>query len=213
MCLRRCALAVFPLVVLMGSGCAPIADTAVAAVPKDGELAAPRDYRSWPKFLSAIQRPDAKQVREIYMNPVATAGTYASGFPNGTIFVMENYAAVLNPDGTVKPGPDGKLIRGELMRVFVMGKNPRWGDSAPPGLKNGDWIYSSFLANGDKAPESTAACRSCHLPLDKKDFVQRYDEYFGKATASAAHIELRMLAQLAASRATLRTPIDVAAVP
>jgi len=26
----------------------------------DGELAIPADYKSWPKFLSAVQRPDAK---------------------------------------------------------------------------------------------------------------------------------------------------------
>ena len=41
----------------------------------DGELAVPADYKSWPKFLSAVQRPDAKQVREIYMNTAATTGT------------------------------------------------------------------------------------------------------------------------------------------
>jgi hypothetical protein len=48
-------------------GCATTAPPPV----KDGELAVPADYKSWPKFLSAVQRPDAKQVREIYMNPVA----------------------------------------------------------------------------------------------------------------------------------------------
>jgi len=32
---------------------------------KDGELAVPAGYQSWSKFLSAVQRPDARQVREI----------------------------------------------------------------------------------------------------------------------------------------------------
>ena len=64
----------------------------------DGELAVPADYKSWPKFLSAVQRPDAKQVREIYMNPTGAAGSAAAGFGNGTVFVMENYAAKANPD-------------------------------------------------------------------------------------------------------------------
>ena len=49
------------------------------------ELAVPADYRSWPKFLSAVQRPDAKQVREIYMNPTAASATAAGGFPQGTV--------------------------------------------------------------------------------------------------------------------------------
>ncbi len=162
----------------------PVAPTAAVTQLKDGELAVPANYRSWPKFLSAVQRPDAKQVREIYMNTVATGGTAANGFPNGTVFVMENYAAAVNHDGTLKQGAGGKLVKGELLRVFVMGKDKGWGASAPEGLKNGDWIYGAYLANGEHAPDSTLACRACHLPLTaSKDFVQRYDEYFAKAAA------------------------------
>ena len=165
-------------------GCAPMSSTAPVAQLKDGELAVPANYRSWPKFLSEVQRPDAKQVREIYMNTSATTGTAAKGFPNGTVFVMENYAAVANPDGTLKQGADGKLVKGDLLRVFVMGKNEGWGLSAPEGLKNGDWIYAAYMAGGEKAADSTRTCRACHLPLTaSKDFVHRYDEYFAKASA------------------------------
>jgi hemoglobin len=42
---------------------------------KDGELPVPANYKSWPKFLSAVQRPDVKQVREIYMNTAAQRAT------------------------------------------------------------------------------------------------------------------------------------------
>lgn len=164
------------------AGCAPMTPLAPVAQLKDGELAVPANYRSWPKFLSAVQRPDAKQVREIYMNTVAAGGTAAKGFPNGTVFVMENFAAAANPDGTQKQGADGALVKGELLRVFVMGKNEGWGASAPEGLKNGDWIYAGYLANGEKSADSTLTCRACHLPLSaNKDFVHRYDEYFARA--------------------------------
>ena len=178
---RVLALAVSALVL---AACSSITPQAPVAQLKDGELAVPAGYKSWPKFLSAIQRPDAKQVREIYMNPAATAGTAAKGFPNGTVFVMENFAAAENADGTLRQGPDGKLVKAALLRVFVMGKNEGWGASAPDGLKNGDWIYAAWLASGEKAPDSPLACRACHLPLTaSKDFVHRYDEYFSKATA------------------------------
>jgi len=160
-----------------------MATKAPVAVMKDGELAVPADYKSWPKFLSAIQRPDAKQVREIYMNPLSTAATAAKGFPNGTVFVMENYAAAASADGTLQTGPDGKLVKGALLRVFVMGKNEGWGASAPEGLKNGDWIYAAYLPTGAPAPEPATACRACHLPLADKDFVHRYDQYFSKPAA------------------------------
>ena len=144
----------------------------------DGELAVPAGYQSWPKFLSAVQRPDAKQVREIYMNPTGAKATAAGGFANGTVLVMENYAAAANPDGTLQTGPDGKLVKGNLLRVFVMGKGEGWGQATIEPLRNGNWVYASYLANGQKGPEDTAACRACHLPLKDKDFVPRYDEHF-----------------------------------
>ena len=163
------------------AGCSPMKSAAPVAPLKDGELAVPAGYKAWPKFLSAVQRPDAKQVREIYMNPVATAGAAAKGFPNGSVFVMENYAAKVDGAGAPVQDADGKLVKGDLLRVFVMGKNEGWGQSAPEGLKNGDWIYAAYMANGDKSADPIVACRACHLPLTaSKDFVHRYDEYFSK---------------------------------
>lgn len=160
------------------AGCALWPGAAPTAL-NDGELKLPADYKSWPKFLSAVQRPDAKQVREIYMNPVArNGGTAAKGFPNGSVFVMENYSVVTNPDGSVKLDAGGKLIKDKLVAVFVQGKNPGWGDKANPALLNGNWIYSSYTPTGEKGTQDTNTCRACHLPLTSKDFVHRYDEYF-----------------------------------
>lgn len=150
------------------------------APPRDGELAIPADYKSWPKFLTAVQRPDAKQVREIYMDPASRRASAAAGFANGTTFVMENYAARTRPDGTLETGPDGKLVKGELLRVFVMGKNEGWGRDVAEPLRNGSWVYAAWLANGQKAPEDTNTCRACHLPLASKDFIHRYDEHFAR---------------------------------
>jgi hemoglobin len=144
----------------------------------DGQLAVPADYKRWPKFLSAVQRPDAKQVREIYMNPEARSATAAGGFANGTVFVMENYAAQAAPDGSLATGPDGKLVKGNLLKVFVMGKGPGWGQGAPENLRNGNWVYGAYLPNGQPSGDDLATCRACHLPLAGKDFVHRYDEHF-----------------------------------
>jgi hemoglobin len=145
---------------------------------KDGELLVPADYKSWPKFLSAVQRPEAKQVREIYMNTVGRDATASSGFGHGTVFVMENYAARARADGTLETGPDGKLVKGDLLRVFVMGKDAGWGADVIEPLRNGNWVYSAWLPNGQKAPDDTNTCRACHLPHAGKDFVHRYDEHF-----------------------------------
>ena len=139
---------------------------------KDNELALPADYKSWPKFLSNIQRADNKQVREIYINRPGTATARGAAFPNGTVFVMEIHKA--------NPGADGRLEKGELAKIFVMGKNPGWGAAVSPAeLRTGDWIYSAYKADGQTpSSDDIAQCRACHLPLAKQDFVHRYDEYF-----------------------------------
>ncbi len=147
---------------------------------KDGEMAMPANYKSWPVFLAAIDRPDVKQVREIYINQIGAKATPGGQFADGTVSVMELYKAKTEADGAVMKSADGKLIKGDLLKVFVMGKGKGWGASAPEGLKNGDWIYSAYLADGKVAPDPVAACRGCHLPLADKDFVHRYDEYFQK---------------------------------
>ena len=67
-----------------------------------------------------------------------------------------------------------------------MGKNAGWGQGVAEPLRNGNWVYASYLANGQKGPDDLATCRACHLPLASKDFVHRYDEHFAQKS-SAAH--------------------------
>lgn len=150
------------------------------APPKDGMLPLPTDYKAWPKFLSAVQRPDAKQVRDLYVNPKGAEASLGQEFPNGTIFVMENYKAKEKADGTLEIGPDGKLVKGDLAKVFVMGKGKGWGQDVPDNVKTGAWVFSAYGPDGKPLAEDFNKCRTCHVPQEKKDFVHRYDEYFEK---------------------------------
>jgi hemoglobin len=152
---------------------------AMTAAGPDGTLALPGDYRSWPKFLMEIPKADTKQVRDIYINSAGARTSAGQAFPNGSVMVMEIYKAKMDGDKPVT-GMDGKLVKGELAKVFVMGKNQGWGDKVPENLKNGDWIYSAYDAAGKPLAEDFTKCRACHAPLAQKDFVHRYDEYFEK---------------------------------
>jgi len=148
---------------------------------KDGEAMIPADYKSWPKMLSAVQRPDAKQVREMYIDPKGNQTKAGDAFPYGTVMVMENYAAVVKSDGSLETGADGKLVKGNMVRIFVMEKAKGAGQDVPEALRNGEWVYAAYTPDGKKTDDSYAPCRACHLPLGaSKDYVQRYDEYFTK---------------------------------
>ena len=149
----------------------------MAAMPADGGVPLPAEYKSWPKFLSYVQKPDNKQVREVYINPTGAKTMQGQNFPNGTAMVMEIYKAKTDGDQLVKD-MDGKLIKGDLAKVFVMGKNEGWGQGVPDNLKNGSWLYAAYGPDGAKLMEDFGECRACHQPQFKKDFVHKYDEYF-----------------------------------
>jgi hypothetical protein len=147
---------------------------------EDGEIPFPTGYQSWPKFLSEVQRPDVKQVREIYVNPVGYKTRAGDAYAQGSAFVMENWAVQTAADGTPLTAPDGKLVKDRIAKVFVMQKGPGYGANVSKDLKNGDWVYSSFDNIGGRIAEQFNTCRTCHVPLASKDFVWRYDEHFAQ---------------------------------
>lgn len=159
------------------------AETGSAPVKlKDGEPALPVAYRNGPKFLSEIQRPDIKQVRELFINAVGAATKAGQPFPNGTVMVMELYKVKLDGETPVI-GPDGKLMKGDLAKIFVMEKGEGWGQEVPENLRTGHWVFAAYGPDGKALSEDFSKCRGCHAPLTMKDFVPRYDEYFEKRVA------------------------------
>jgi hemoglobin len=153
---------------------------AAGSAPKDGELQLPSDYKSWTKFLVNIDKEANKQVRDIYINPTGAKNQAGKDFANGTMMAMELYKAKENPDGTLQKTPEGRLVKGNLAKVFLMGKGEGWGGGQPDNLKNGAWVYSASSPDGKLLAEDFTKCRACHAPLAMKDFVHRYDEYFEK---------------------------------
>lgn len=147
-----------------------------ASVPKDGELALPGEYKSWPVFLKEVQKPDG--IRDLYVNPVGARTAQGQMFPNGTQFVMEIYSATKAADGSVEKDAAGKLVKARLAKVFVMGKGEGWGQYVPDDIKTGAWVCAAYGPDGQPLKANFAECRACHVPLAQKDFVHRYDEYF-----------------------------------
>lgn len=156
-----------------------VARRSLRLMPKDGELAFPSNYKSYPTFFAAIQKPNA--VRDVYINKTGANAQQGQQFANGSILVMEIHKAQKGADGNFAKGSDGKLIKAGLVKVFVMQKGHGWGKHAPTGFNNGDWIYSAFTASGERLDVDYKKCRGCHMPLgEAKNYVHRYDEYFNK---------------------------------
>ncbi len=151
-----------------------------SAMPKDGELGVAPSYKTWPRFLTNIDKEEPKQVRDIYINPTAARTSAGQAFPAGSMMVMEIYKAQEQADGTLVRGADGKLVKGPLAKVFMMAKGEGWGQGVPTELNNGYWVYSAAGPDGNALAEDFTKCRACHAPLAAKDYVHRYDEYFQK---------------------------------
>src|SRR5262245_9674690 len=164
--MSRSKIPVLFVLALLAACNTPATRMTASAPLQDGEVPLPPNYKTWPKFLSEVQRPDAKQVREIYVNTVGTRGHAGQPFASGTIFVMENYAVQVDAAGQPLKGADGKLVKANLLRVFVMSKGPGFGSAAE--TKNGDWAYAAYDAGGSKTADNLGACRTCHLPQASK---------------------------------------------
>lgn len=65
--------------------CARTSPPAQVGKLKDGELPLTADYKSRPVYLHNVQRPDVKQVRDIYINATGAKNTAAKPFTIGTV--------------------------------------------------------------------------------------------------------------------------------
>ena len=114
-----------------------------------------------------------KEVRELYVNPEALKGLKAGQpLPSGTVLSAPTFKALLDDKGEFVRDPNGRLIRGRLDRVVVMEKRTGWGAEYPDALRNGEWEYGRFGADGTLTTTANyKACFECHKPKADLDFV------------------------------------------
>lgn len=151
------------------------------------KIAFPAAYRFWVNYAT-VDRYDNKQVRELYTSAeAAQAAKTGKSLPHGTTIVMAIHKAQVDAQGNPIKNADGRFIKGELANVAVMEKRPGWGTEYPDDLRNGEWEYSMFDADGkfnDKA--NIKSCFECHKPHAKQDFVMSHAMLTGTFPAAAA---------------------------
>jgi cytochrome c553 len=137
----------------------------------------PEDYRSTYTLYQTVNRPDINQVRYLYANPVAMkAAKEGKPLPDGSILVLEQFAAKLGADKKPITGANGFYEPDRFVNFAIMGRNAGWGKDIPEMLRNEDWNYAVYAP--DKKLRTTvnqAECLACHKPLDKKSFTFSID--------------------------------------
>jgi hypothetical protein len=150
---------------------------AAAAIPGRAgpELVAfPADYRSQFVAVGTVDRPDRSppQVRHFYINRAALeAARPGQPFPNGTVLIMEDRRAQLGPDGQPMRDAEGRFLSSDqVVALFVQEKRTGWGTEYPDNIRNGEWEYAAFAADGTRRDAPTTGCFQCHRTRARQDY-------------------------------------------
>jgi len=145
----------------------------------------PADYAGRFTHYTTINFPDRKQVRRYLANDAALRAAGAGEpLPQGSMFLVEVYAARLDGDGKPVMGADGFLEAEKLTGFTAMETRPGWGEGLPDALRNGDWNYAVFAADGAlRENVNQALCFACHKPLAEASYVFSLEALAAKAKA------------------------------
>ena len=132
----------------------------------------PADYKSGVLYAT-VDRYDVKQYRELYTSAAAVdAVKQGKPIPSGTVITLIQYKAQVDGQGNPIKDANGRFVKGDLIAYTVMQKETGWGTEYPADIRNGEWEYSAFGADGkfnDKA--NYRGCFECHKPHEGQDFV------------------------------------------
>ncbi len=160
---------------LLGSLTGILLVASVHAGPE--RVAFPESYAQGVKWL-VVDRADRKEFHEHYvMAPAIEAARNGTAMPNGTVFTVVRYAALLDAQGNPRRGKDGHYLKGEIVGYAVMEKRAGWGDEYPDAVRNGEWEYRVFTP--EKTPNTSmqlGGCFECHKAEAAHDFVHAYDK-------------------------------------
>ncbi len=122
-------------------------------------------------------QPPRNEVRLEYANDTALEAARAGRpLPDGSFIIRAMFSAVLGEDGNPITGPDGHFVAGEPVGYTAAAREAGWGDTIPTLLRNENWIYGSFQADGTPNTGSQANCLACHLQRVDTSYLFRHAE-------------------------------------
>lgn len=147
-----------------------------AAVTTKGTLSRMAFPPGFPKGFIEYERENiagSLQVQVSYANPVALEAARArKPLPDGAILMRAMYAAQLDDKGQPLPDGPGRWRLGKPLSYNGMQAQAGWGEDIPPLLRNGNWHYGLFTADGTpRLGNNQPRCLACHKPQAANSYV------------------------------------------
>jgi plastocyanin len=138
--------------------------------PTTDRVGFPEDYQTKFKFAYAFDRRDAKSVSYICFNDVAATVRQGQPFPFGSVIVFESWRPKQDAQGNLVYDPSGHMIRETLNAIFVMRKEPGFGE-AYQNFRTGEWEYVAYRPDKSyqTTPQMSGNCAACHSAGSVKD--------------------------------------------
>ncbi len=149
---------------------AGLACTTAQAGPENVKF--PYDYLKG-ELYDTLDRADTKQYRELYtQREVVQAVRQGKPIPSGAVITLVQWSVQTDDKGVPLKDGNGRFVKKDIIGHTVMEKQAGWGAEYPADLRNGEWEYQAFNAQGQPNPKANIkACFQCHLPHAKQDFV------------------------------------------
>ncbi len=114
-----------------------------------------------------------KERRSIYANKIALVAARAGKpLPDGSVIVVEKFKAQLDQDGKPIKNRSGAYIADRRAGYSVMERRAEWGRDFPELIRNDNWQYGVFEADGSaRSNVNQASCLVCHKPQAQESYL------------------------------------------
>jgi len=146
---------------------APSADTPPAGPAVPSRMTLPANF---PMGFTAYQTESGEgTITKRFANSIAwKAAKTNQPLPSGSILLQVSYEA--------QKDAAGKEVAGAIQSYSAMESRAGWGNSVPLLLRNGDWDYALFSADGTRRDQlNQAPCLACHKPQEANSYVFTLD--------------------------------------
>ena len=146
----------------------------------------PENYATHFVRYHTVDKPkgdNPAKVRFMYVNieslAVAKAG---EPLPDGTVLIMEDRNVKMDTEGNPITDKQGRFIAtNEIIGVIIQQKIVGWGDDYPEEIRNGDWEYAVFNADGTRKPGvDYKKCFICHKGQAKDDYNFTFSPFLSR---------------------------------